>query len=186
MKVIQIAVFTLFFLTTIRCHTDKMVQNIDAKATLKYFDLKGFIEAETDRISKMQSFTKTAYVNGEKETKTLSQINIENELKPFYNSDINKPAWAGKYTIDSTFNQANELIGLRYQSKDEKLKTKTMSVDFVGKEVSKVFIENATNSSVANTYQTLIYQSKAGFSVESKQDVSLLEENYFKIEVSFQ
>ena len=154
--------------------------------TLDYFDLKGFIKSEIARLSQKSSFSKTAYVNGDKETNKFNKINLQNELKPFSDSDINKPSWIGKYNADSTFNEKNELIRLYYQAKDDKLKTKTLAIDFIENDVSKITIENATSSSVANTFQTLIYHSNKGFSIESKQDVSLMEENNFKIEVTFQ
>ncbi|MEZ4933248.1 MAG: hypothetical protein R2788_14140 [Saprospiraceae bacterium] len=154
--------------------------------TFKYFDLKGFIEKEAERLAERTSFTKTVFVNGEQETKPLSHIDAKAELMPFSSSDINKPAWSDQYEIDSVFNQNKELIGLRYQSKDKKLKTKKMSIDFQKSKVVKVYIENATESSVATTYQTLTYRPEKGFSIESRQDVSLMDENQFKIEVSFQ
>lgn len=156
------------------------------QSTLKYFDLKGFIEMETERLTELTSFTKTVFVNGEQETKSFNQMDANAELTPFSDSDINKPAWSDKYDIDSVFNQNKELVGLQYQTKDSKLKTKKMSIDFQNNKVAKVYIENAINSSVADIYQTLMYQPKKGFSIESRQDVSLMDENQFKIEVSFQ
>ena len=185
MKIIQILVSALLILIFNGCQPDQLSQNKNAKSTFNYFDLKGFMKEETDRISKMASYTKVVYLNGEEETKKLTQMNLENELKPFSDSDINKPAWAGKYNIDSTFNEKEELVGLVYTSDDKKLKTKKISVDFESGKVIKVFIENAANSTVANTHQALTYQPDIGFSIESKQDVSLLDENYFKIKVLF-
>ena len=152
----------------------------------KYFDLKGFLETEAERLSDKPSFTKTVFVNDGQETKSISELDLKTELMPFSNSDINKPAWSDKYDIDSLFNQNEEITGLRYQTKDKKLNTKKMDIDFEKSNVVKIIIENTTNSSVANTFQTLVYQPSKGYSIESKQDVSLMEETHFKIEVSFQ
>ncbi len=186
MSPIQTLFKVLFFIIICGCDNTNVSQRIDSKKALNYFDLNGFIESEIHRLAQKTSFSKTIYVNEEREIKEAIEINLKNELKPFFDSDINKPAWAGKYAIDSTFDQTNELIGLHYKSKDEKLKTKDFIVDFEGKEVSRIFIENATSSSIANTSQVLTYQPKIGFSVESKQEVSLMDKNQFKIEVVFQ
>lgn len=152
----------------------------------KYFDLKGFIEMEAERLAERTSFTKTVFVNGEQETKSFNHINAKVELMPFSDSDINKPAWSDQYDIDSIFNQNKELIGLKYQTKDKKLKTQQISIDFNKNRVIEVYIENATNSSVADNHQTLVYRPDKGFSIESMQKVSLMDENLFKVEVSFQ
>ena len=176
----------LILFTLFSCGNSESPQSTDRKSSLNYFDIRGYMEAEIKKLAQEPSFNKSVYVNGEKETKRLESIDLENELTPFIDSDINKPAWAGKYDVDSTFNQAHQLIGLHYQSKDRKLKTKSIAIDFEGTDVSKIFIVNAVNSSVANTYQTLTYQPQKGFSIESKQDVSLMAKNHFKIEVAFQ
>lgn len=188
---IKSSAINLFFLfcssiVGIGCGNVGTAKNEIKQGAIKYFDLRGFVETEAERLEGGTSFTKTVFVNGEQETKSLSHIDAKAELMPFSNSDINKPAWSDQYEIDSVFNQNKELISLHYQSKDKKLKTKRMSIDFQKTKVVKVYIENATESSVATTYQTLVYRPDEGFSIESKQDVSMMDENQFKVEVSFQ
>lgn len=155
------------------------------KKNLQYFDLKGFMLAEKERLAQVAGCSKTVLANGKSETKTLEKVNLENELKPFLESDINKPAWVGKYEIDSIFNENQQLTGLRYLAKDNKLKTKVVNVQFDNGEVIHIFIENATHTNVANTYQALTYLPKSGYSIESKQSVSLMDEHFFKVEVEF-
>ena len=166
MSYIQTVYKILVFIIICGCGNTDDPNRLGSRPKLNYFDLKGFIDSETERLAQQVSFSKTVFVNGEKETKKVENVNLKNELKPFSDSDINKPSWVGKYAVDSTFNQKKELVSLRYQAKDKKLKTKNLVVDFYKNVVSKIFIKNATNSSVANTYQTLTYQPKTGHGVQ--------------------
>ncbi|MEO1258257.1 MAG: hypothetical protein AAFZ15_05650 [Bacteroidota bacterium] len=152
----------------------------------RYFDLKEFIESEVVRLAGETAFVKTVFVNGEKEEKVLESLDIENELKPFLSSDINKPAWSDKYDIDSLLDNSGNLKELTYIAKDEKLKTQLLSVKYQNKEVEEIAIKNRSKSSVAETLQELSYAPLKGYSIESIQEVSTIDKNHFKIQVAFQ
>ncbi|MFQ5446281.1 MAG: hypothetical protein ACE5FF_05050, partial [Saprospiraceae bacterium] len=115
----------------------------------------------------------------------LDDIDFEQELKPFSEADINRPAWTDKYTIDSLFDESNALTKLTYTAIDPKLKTKRVEIDFESNSVSKVFIENSTASAVAKTRQLLTYEPGTGYSIQSTQKVVLTSDDTFFVEVRF-
>ena len=156
------------------------IQSID-----HYFNLKKFFSSETVRLSKGITFVKTVFVNGEEEEKILDTLDLENELKPFSSSDINKPAWSDKYEIDSLLDNNGNLQELRYTTKDKTLKTQFLSIKYQDQSVDEIAIENKSKSSVANILQILSYKPAEGFIIESTQDVSTIDENHFKIQVVF-
>ncbi len=151
-----------------------------------YFEIEGYFEKEKQRLSTQTVFSKTVTMNGEMEESQLNEIDLENDLKVFIKSDINRPAWSDKYEIDSTFNQNQVLSKISYQANDIKLLTKSIVVDFERGEVVKVFIKNGTKSAIAQTRQLLTYQPNSGYSIESVQDVATMDESIFRIEVEFQ
>ena len=151
----------------------------------RYFDLKGFVVSEIERLSSNEIFVKTVFVNGEKEKQTFETLDLENELQPFFNSDINKPAWSDKYEIDSLIDNSGKLMELNYTAIDEKLKTKLFLVRYENENVTEIIIKNKSKSSVAEILQALTYLPQVGFTIESTQDVSMVDKNHFKIQVDY-
>ena len=150
-----------------------------------YFDLEGFFEKEKERLAGQQNFKKTVIVNGETEVNETAEIDFEKELTIFSNSDINRPAWSDKYSVDSIFNEKKELVHIGYETSDEKLRTRKMAVDFNGGAVSKIQIENMTSTAIANAQQSLTYEPAKGYAIESRQKVKTVDGVVLRIEVSF-
>jgi hypothetical protein len=70
--------------------------------TTPLFDLKGFLDNEiATHLKDVKTVKKTVTVNGKTETKEVTIKDWKEELKPFFNSDINRPAWRDKYKVDT-------------------------------------------------------------------------------------
>ena len=117
-------------LLTSSCKNQNNLNGPSNAFEVKFFDLKGFINTEIGRLAKKDSFKKTVYINGASEEKKVQSLNLKNEMKPFLNSDINKPAWTDKYLTDSLFNEKQELISLTYSALDSTLRTQSLSIEF--------------------------------------------------------
>lgn len=151
----------------------------------KYFDLQAYFNGEIKRIESVGQVKKIATVDGVREEHLLDHVNFDQELKIFSNADINRPAWSDKYSIDSVYNEKKELVSLVYKTKDEDLRTKQIVVDFDAGHVSRIQIENTSNSAIADTRQLLTYVPKSGYTIESGQSVTFSEDNTFLVEVQF-
>lgn len=151
----------------------------------KYFDLKGFMDSEIERLDGNDKFKKTAYLNNEEETNETATINFEKELAIFSNADINRPAWSDKYTIDSVFNEKKELVRLAYETTDEKLRTQKISIELNKGVVTKIKINNQTSTSIADAQQVLTYEPANGYIIESRQQVMTADDAVLRIEVEF-
>ncbi len=179
-------IVNVFLLTAvlIGCGSDAgKSPNLDEVA---YFDLKGYFEQEKEQIKTRSSFSKKVTVNGEVEEKLTETIDFENDLRIFQKSDINRPAWSDKYSIDSLLNIRNELIGLTYKSLDSKLRTELVEIKYDNGRVDKILIENRTESSIAKTKQVLTYIPRKGYLIESIQNMATMDSSVFKVEVSFE
>lgn len=149
-----------------------------------FFDLKGFFQKESARLEKINSFNKTVTINGVIEEKKLDQLDFEAELSIFIASDINRPAWSDKYKIDSVYNKQNLI--LTYNTLDESLKTKKITISFEDKAVTKIAIEKAIDNAVAQSKQLLTYQVDKGYAIQSEQTLSLSEIQTILVEVDYE
>jgi hypothetical protein len=78
------------------------MQAQNSKNTTPLFDLKGFLDNEiATHLKDVKKVKKTVTVNGKTESKEVEIKDWKEELKPFFNSDINRPAWRDKYKVDT-------------------------------------------------------------------------------------
>lgn len=149
-----------------------------------FFDLKDYFDKEKTRLSAISNFTKTTVVDGKAETKKLEKLNLDNELRIFEEADINKPAWFDKYAIDSVLQNGN-LTKISYTTNDEKLDVRTIVLDFDQQKVSKISVEKSAETALADTQFKLIYEPKAGYSIENTQQLTVGEDKEFLVKVQF-
>ncbi|MCB0566038.1 MAG: hypothetical protein KDD01_16835 [Phaeodactylibacter sp.] len=150
-----------------------------------FFDLKGYIEGEAKRLSEIQpEVVKRIAIDGQKEEQDFDSLDYSKELNIFSRSDINKVSWLDKYKADSTF-QNGQLRQVTYTSKEKGLKTQLLQVQFADGEVSKIHIQNKTESIVADVAQEMWYDPSHGYRLESRQSTALTKEKKVKVEVEF-
>jgi hypothetical protein len=137
-----------------------------------YFDVKGFFEGETKRLTEGgMKIKKTVTVNGHSETKIIEKPNFEEEFKMFVASDINRPAWSDKYHIKRT-DQSNHDYTTEYWAKDKNLKTQSMKiVQKYGDVYVTIDINNRDKSVVTESNSYLFYDKNNGFSITNSQQL---------------
>lgn len=146
-------------------------------ATLKYFDLKSFFNADTARLNKLNPVvTKTVAHNGDSQTKKVKIDNWGRELGLFIDADINKPAWQNSYTISS---DSSTLI---YTTKDLSLKMAEMIIKHDKQKVKWIMILNHTSNMLYTTTEQLSYYPDSLYLIEKRQHVRLMGNNYYRIE----
>lgn len=80
---------------------------------------------------------------------------------------------------------SGQLVELKYQATDPKLKTQEFNVYFSEGKVKTILIKNASGNQVSELEQILQYHSMKGYSVISNQKVSLSKGQSLKIEVEY-
>ncbi|MEO6149702.1 MAG: hypothetical protein ABIN95_14610 [Mucilaginibacter sp.] len=145
--------------------------------TAKFFDVKGFFEADSARLMKLDPIVKkTVSHNGKAETKSLHIKNWGSELSLFINSDINKPAWHDGYTIVETPDL------MRYTAKEPDLKTRELTIKKQGGKVQSITIVNSTKNLLYTNTEKLYYRPDSLYRIEKTQHVRLIGTNNYKIE----
>lgn len=147
--------------------------NAPVKALEKpYFDLKGFFEGETKRLTEGgMKIKKTVTVNGQTETKIIEKPNFEEEFKMFVASDINRPAWSDKYHVNEKAS-GNHDFTTEYWAKDENLKTQSLKIiQENGATFFTMEIHNRDKSVVTESDSHLFYDKNNGFSITNSQQL---------------
>ncbi|MFK8007914.1 MAG: hypothetical protein AB8H03_16270 [Saprospiraceae bacterium] len=174
--------FTFILLTLFFTSCEVESSNVQQQS---FFDINDFLKKEMTQLSEVRSIKKKVEINGKIDEQILEKFDLEKDLTIFRNSNINKIAWLDKYDVDSTTNNSGQLIELKYQATDPKLKTQQLIIFYKEEKVNSIFIKNTSGNQVSELQQNLRYNSMKGYSVESNQKVTLSEEQKLKVEVIF-
>ena len=135
-----------------------------------FFSMLDFMENEKKwMVNDKISLTKILSLNGETDTLFVEQPDFELELDVFIKADINRPALSDKYSVDSIF-RSDKLYKITYTAKDEKLKTRKLSVRFDSQnKVVNVDIRLFNGSPITKNVQHLIYRPNNGYVIKNEQ-----------------
>ncbi len=150
----------------------------ETAATSQYFNLKGFFKADSARLTQRHPLvTKTVMHNDEQETKQVTIGNWGQELSPFSQSDINKPAWRHSYRSQVT-------TGFTvYTALDPKLITRRIAIsrDSATQKVKWILINNSTHNLLYTSAEKLTYYPDSLYQIEKKQTIRLIGTNRYLI-----
>ncbi|MEM1323967.1 MAG: hypothetical protein AAGG75_27145 [Bacteroidota bacterium] len=149
----------------------------------QFFDLKQYFKEQEEALAKYKQAEKTTTINGKTETKLIDEIDFAEELAVFADSDINKASWLDRYEVDSTLNTAGQLQQLQYHALDDKLRTKSLVIDFKDGQVLHIAIENTSSNAINTSQQVLKYRADEGYSIQSRQKVVGAEERVLGVSV---
>ena len=180
LKKIAWPTFILFALFFASCEVEN--PNVQHQS---FFDINDFLKKEIAQLSNLKSIKKKVEINGEIDEQIVKEFDLEKDLTIFRNCNINKIAWLDKYDVDSTMNNAGQLIELKYQATGSKLKTRELTILYSDDKVKSIIIKNISGNQVSDLQQNLRYDSMKGYSVESNQKVTLSEEQKLRVEVEF-
>ena len=157
-----------------------------ASKPVLYYDLKKYLESEITRLEKAHNrVVKTVSVNGREEQQTLQQLDYRSELALLLDADINRPAWRGKYRVDSTRISPDRWT-LTYTATDDKPPVRTMSVHFQNDAVDSVLIERAARTLMAGSSHQLAYRRASGFEITTVQKAVFMPERKIFVAVEYQ
>ncbi len=163
----------------------QMRESAKKEGPTPFFDLKGYMQEQIDELQARQpDAEKRIEVDGQTEAKHFDSLDYQKELRTFLNSEINRKAWFDKYRPDSTFRDG-KLQAIEYTTDAEDLKTRLLRVEFAGDTVSRIYIENLTESVVADVTQELLYRPGQGYRLYTAQETALSAEQKVTVEVEW-
>ena len=166
-KMFRSILISLFFMLVFSC---SQKEEMNSQLPSSFFSMIDFMEDEKKwMVNDKISLTKILSLNGETDTLYVQQPDFELELDVFINADINKPALSDKYSVDSIF-RSDKLYKITYTAKDEKLKTRKLSVRFDSQnKVVNVDIRLFNGSPITKNVQHLIYWPNNGYVIKNEQ-----------------
>jgi len=157
--------FVLYLLFS-ACALDGTEGTLD---TAPFFDLVGYITAETDRLTAAKTTVKkTITLNGEVETKEITDVNFANDLRVFRQADINKPAWLDKYETDTKELSGNHRI-TSYLATDSSLIVRRLLIEEDQGVPVKIEIDRKTGNVLSDGTHQLVYEPATGYDVVTKE-----------------
>jgi hypothetical protein len=149
-----------------------------------YFDLKSFFRSEAESLTLTDMHIRKKITTlSDLEEKEFRNINWEKELRPFSESDINKPAWKLSYSIDTFYLQSQ--VSIVYKSKEAKLPIKKLEVILKNNKVAMIKIASEKQNSYYHSAQNLFYEVGKGYSIQGGQKVILADSSKYNIEATF-
>ena len=149
----------------------------EAGASLKYFDIKGYFEKDSARLTKQNNLVfKTVTHNGVTQRKKVHIANWGTELSLFKQSDINKPAWRNSYEV------SNDRGVLSYKARDTDFTMREMLIKMDKQKVKSIIIFNVTKNMLYRTTEKLSYFPDSLYLIEKYQKLRLMGSNKYMIE----
>ena len=148
------------------------------------FSISSFLNEESKQHQKLKTRLEKEVIRDEfKESKNIESPNWEHELKPFFESDIDKPAWHLAYDCDTV--QTDSLLQIVYVALDEKAPVRRMQIDYLHQQIQKIEIQFEKLNPWFSLKRKLIYQHLLGYHIEGEQHMVLSDPSRFAINVKF-
>lgn len=138
-----------------------------------FFDLSEYFDSEIERLRQSQPrATKRIILGEEEQEQQWDSLDYGQELKPFVDSDINRPAWYDKYRTDTLRHLENQTSTLQYTALDDKLRVRKLEVTRrnADQQVIEIRVVKETDSLVEELRQELSYRPGEGYTVTSLQE----------------
>lgn len=144
--------------------------------TPSYFDVAQYFESEASRLQKVNpTVIKHVVAVGQKEQKATKIADWKTELASFVNSDINKAAWAGEFTVAKNGNTTS------YSTNNAKIPVKKVEVTVLGEKITGVKIFKSTNNYLYKSTDTLLYYPDSLYFIQNLQKVKLLSSKNYSV-----
>ncbi|MFI5220961.1 MAG: hypothetical protein ACHQK8_01450 [Bacteroidia bacterium] len=147
-----------------------------------YFDTATFFKHEVFRLRQHSiKLQKELFFDERKKVINLDLVNWEKELSPFIAIDLCKPAYQGRFKLDSIFLPGNKLQ-ITYLVKDPRsdLKHAEIILDEYGVPLSFNFIFRDENAIYASE-KTMHYFTDSLYEIEGKQTVKIGKPAKYKV-----
>lgn len=149
-----------------------------------YFSMTHFLNSEI----KQHQLAKTALLKQvsrdiTKEERKLIAPRWEHELKPFFECDIDKPAWYLAYDCDSV--QTDSMLQIVYVAIDQKAPVRRFQVDLIKESVQLIDVIFEKTNTWFSMKRHLVYKPESGYQISGEQHMALSDPSFFEINVTF-
>jgi hypothetical protein len=147
---------------------------------MSYLPLTSLLDSICNDLDKQPySLIKKVNYAGKEETVVLMNPDWKKELEPFFDGDINKPAYAGSYSVDTIIR--GDTVLFRYLTTDKKIPVKNLSVFYTDAKLYSINIRIEKSNAWFSLEQELSMKPADGYNITGKQKMAVGKEVNFKI-----
>jgi len=168
---------TGILLLFIGCNTQPDEQQ---KNTAAYFDLKGYFQKETARLTAADPLVKkTVSINDSSETRSSKITDWKRELSAISDADINKASWKGAFAVEK---KKNLLI---YSTNDDKVNVRKIMITYKDGKPSGFLVLIRNSNLLYTSTDSLSYYPDSLYMLKKTQDIKLLAKKRYKVSLLF-
>lgn len=151
-----------------------------------YYDLPSFMSRQVDNLqNKGQWVRKHVTKDGHSHIIERGDIDWEEELDLFIESDINRPAWRGEFKVDTINLEREYVITYKTVNKQIPVKNVVVTIDKDTRQCLKLTVDRSTKNFLYTSDQSLYFTTGEGYMMKGKLSVSLLFDSEYSIESEF-
>jgi hypothetical protein len=151
-----------------------------------YYDLPVCMRKQVDLLNKMgKHVRKKLTKDGKSQTVERGDVNWDEELELFMESDINRPAWRGAFIADTVELERMYVISYRTENEEIPVKNVVVTLDRDSKQCLHLTIDRQTDNFLYTSVQKLFFTPGEGYTIKGLLKVSFLFESEFVVESTF-
>lgn len=184
MTKLQKFLFFLLIATIVSCSSER--EEAEALSTT-YFDLKSLLDSELAQLTEQgASLEKLLNAGGQEERLTISPDSAgwHEQLKLFYEANINKPGFIGEY-FEEELPAINEVSKVIYTSKSQKHPVQVMECFYENQVLTKIrLLVSEVNAIYSVTKEMSLYFDETGitsFDIKGEESMRLKKEMNYMI-----
>ncbi|MFC2176064.1 hypothetical protein ACFLR1_03750 [Bacteroidota bacterium] len=178
--------FLYVVIAAVLCSCTKNPVEIYYKDQRAYYDIPKFINAQSTNLDKKKQWVrKTVTKDGRTHIIERGDIEWNDELSAFIDSDINRPAWRGSFKVDTISLDRVWVITYKTEVSEIPVKNVVVTMDKESKECLQVTVDKSTENFLYTSNQKLFYTTGEGYMLKGKLSVTYLFESEYAIESEF-
>lgn len=151
-----------------------------------YYDLPKCMQHQVSALQKMgKHVRKRLTKDGQTQTVEHSDVNWNEELELFIESDINRPAWRGAFSADTVELERMLVITYRTNNKEIPVKSVVVTLDRASQQCLQLTIDRLTENFLYSSNQKLFFTPGEGYSIKGHLKVPFIFESEFSVESVF-
>lgn len=168
----------IFSLSLLAISCSNEVENSDF-AKDGFFDLEEFIDLELQKDLTLPSVTRNITLDDKKESTTIEDFNIEENLIYLKKFNINQPRWYDKYEVEKVNNK------VIYISKDSSLRVERFEYVQVDDQVVSIDVKYNTGTFISSTRKSIHWEPGRVLKIDNQNKSFWTDPSRLQIEWQF-
>ncbi len=151
-----------------------------------YFDLPTFLNERIANLQKNNQWVrKHVTKDGHEHIIERGDIEWNEELDLFLDSDINRPAWRGEFKVDTIKLEREYVVTYKTENKQIPVKNVVVTIDKDTRQCLKLTVDRRTKNFLYQSDQSLYYTTGEGYIMKGKLSINYLFDSEYSIQSEF-